>query len=289
VNPEFELVRLLERDAEPPTREDIATQFATLVAAIDLEISAQQTPTRRVRRALLRALVATTVVFGLGGSAAFAWSQLTPDAKHAETVKRHYQSSAGVHRPGWRPELDAERVVCDYRGLGLATTTVYSYASEFPLAQPLTQQRLVDECRSGTDATTGTAPVPQPVTLCAVTPPGEQRAVPVVTFSTAGCAAPLTVAPSSLLDERNRLRRAEAAILAVPETCPTPAEARNWVDEHNAASGAHLRLLPVEAYPGGRCYLPFVHWGRGTVEIIATQNPPSPTNGSGTVVPSPAP
>jgi hypothetical protein len=285
VNREFELVRLLERDTEPPTRDEIAIQFATLVAAIDHEISPRRAPARRVHRALLRSLVATTVVLGLGGGAAFAWSQLAPDAQDVATVARHYRSSAGVHRPGWRPELDAERVVCDYRGLGLATTSTYSYASEFPLTQPLTQERLVDECRSRTDATTGTGSITQPAALCAVTPPGERLAVPVVTFGTAECTAPLTIAPASLLVERNRLRRAETAIRAVPETCPTPVEARRWVDEQVSESGETLRVLPVETHPGGRCYLPFVHWGRGQVEIIATVNPASSTNGTGTVLP----
>jgi hypothetical protein len=285
VNREFELVRLLDRETELPTRDEIARQFAALVAVIDIEITPRRNPTRTIRRALLRSLVATTVVLGVGGSAAFAWSRLTPDSKHVATVKRHSRDAAGAHRQGWRPELDAEHVVCDYRGLGLAATTVYSYASEFPLAQPLTTELLVDECRSGTDATTGTAPITQTATLCAVTPPGEQLAVPVVTFGAAGCTAPLTAPPASLLDERNRMRRDEAAILAVPETCPTPAEARRWVDEQVVESGEHLRVLPVESYPSGRCYLPFVHWGRGEVEITATQNRPSPTNDIGTVPP----
>ena len=200
--------------------------------------------------------------------------------KSAEVVERHSRSAAVVHGPDWRPELDAEHVVCDYRGLGLVTTGVYTYASEFPLAQSLTRERLVDECRSGTDATTGVPSITQPATLCAVTPPGEQLAVPVVTFGSAGCAAPLSAAPPSLLDDRNRLRRDETAILAVPEACPTPDEARRWVEEQIAASDAHLRLLPVESYPGGRCYLPYVRWGRGEVEIAATQNTPSSSDGT---------
>jgi hypothetical protein len=118
-----------------------------------------------------------------------------------------------------------------------------------------------------------------------VTPPGEHLAVPVVTFVPQGCAAPLLPAPTTLLDDRNRLRRAEVAMRAVPEECPTAAEAHTWVDEQIAASGEHLRLLPIETYAGGHCYLPFVHWGRSEVEINATVNDPTP----GTLAPSRTP
>jgi hypothetical protein len=288
VNREFELVQLLDRTPEPPTRDEVTRQFAILTAAVELEIAARERAPRRRARTLVRSVVAATVVGGLGATGAYAWSQRGPDPQQAATVKRHSRSAVPVHRPGWRPELDAERVVCDYQGLGRATNVVYSYASAFPLAEPLTQSRLVDECRSGTDATTGN-PVTGAATLCAVTPPGERLAVPVVTFGSAGCDTPgLSAAPNALLDERNRLRRAETAIRAVPQDCPTADQARTWVEEQVAGSGESLRLLPVESYPSGRCFLPFVHWGRGEVEIIATENTASPTNGTGTV-PPPAP
>lgn len=286
MNREFEFVQLLEREPELPTRDEVTRQFANLIATIDLETGARQRAPRRRARAFARSVVATVVVGGLGATGAYAWSQRGPDPEQAATVKRQSRAAVPVHRPGWRPELDAERVVCDYQGLGRATAVVYSYASAFPLAEPLTPSRLVSECRSGTDVTAGD-PVARPATLCAVTPPGERLAVPVVTFGSAGCAAPgLSAAPNALLDQRNRLRRAETAIRAVPQDCPTAAEARTWVDEQVAASGESLRILPVEASAGGRCYLPFVHWGRGEVEIVATQNPGSAAGGLGTALPS---
>jgi hypothetical protein len=133
VNREFELVRLLDRESSTPTPDEIARQHAVLAAAIDREIHPRHRTTTRLTRVILRALAATIAVVGLGGTAAFAWSQLAPDAKRVATVEQHYQAALPVHRPGWRPELDAEHVVCDYTGLGLATTTVYTYASEFPL------------------------------------------------------------------------------------------------------------------------------------------------------------
>jgi hypothetical protein len=273
VNREFDLVKMLEREPSRPTDIEMARQRAALVAVIDDENARllRRRPTRRVSRIVVRTLAATLAVIGVGGTAAFAVTRLAPDAKDAATVNRHYRSSAPVHRPGWRPELDAEHVVCDYRGLGLQTTGVYSFASGFPLAGSLTQARLVAECRSGTDATaSGGAPIAARATLCAVTPPGEHLAVPVVTFVAQGCAPPLSAAAPTLLDERNRMRRAETAIRAVPQQCPTVAEARSWVDQQLAAYGKGLHLLPVETYPGGRCYLPFVHWGRGEVEITAS-------------------
>jgi hypothetical protein len=289
VNRDFDLVKMLEREPSLPTDDEMARQRAALVVAIGDENARllRRRPTRRVRRTMARSLVATLAVVGVSGTAAFAVAQLAPDAKDAVTVKQHYRSSAPAHRPGWRPELDAERVVCDYRGLGLGTTSIYSYASEFPLDGLLTRARLVAECRAGTDATaSGSTQITSPATLCAVTPPGEHLAVPVVTFVPQGCAPPLDAASTTLLDERNRMRRAETAIRAVPQQCPTAAEARSWVDEQLAAYGEGLYLLPVERYPGGRCYLPFVHWGRGEVEIVATLNDTSGAPGTpGTTLP----
>jgi hypothetical protein len=291
VNREFDLVKMLEREPSLPTDDEMARQRTSLAAAIDDENTRllRRRPTRRVRRTVVRSLAATVAVVGVGGTAAFAVTQLTPGAKDALTVKQHYRSSAPVHRPDWRPELDAERVVCDYRGLGLATATVYSYASAFPLDGLLTEARLVAECRSGTDATaSGTTPITASATLCVVTPPGEHLVVPVVTFVPQACAPPLAAASPALLIERNRLRRAETAIRAVPQQCPTAPEARSWVDEQLATYGKGLRLRPVDTYPGGRCFLPFVHWGRGEVEIIATVNDASAAPGTPTTTVPPA-
>lgn len=273
---DLELVSRLETPAPPATDADTERQRARLVAAIGEETlrHAPSARPRKHRTTPLRALVAVAVIGALGGGTAFALSRRGPDPRDSATIQRQYNEGRAVHVPGWRPELDAEHVVCDYRALHVEPSLLYSYASEFPLTELLTEERLVDECRARTDAVRGAAPVTAPAQLCAVTPPGERYAVPVVTFAKNDCVAAGFAQPApSLLDDRNRLRRAESAIRAIGD-CPSASEATRWVHEQVAASGAPLRIIPVEEYEGGRCWLPHVAWGRGEVRINALYSDP---------------
>jgi hypothetical protein len=279
MNRELDLVLMLEPELREAGPEEMARQRSRLLEAIDaetVELVAPPTARRHRRRSVLfRTLAVAAALAAVGGGTAFAVSSLQPDSRQSGTVERQQTAAAGnAHIAGWRPELDAEHVVCDYRNLGREAPLVYTYANEFPLATPLTEQRIVGECRSGTDAVRG-APVVGAALLCSVTPPRERFPVPAVTFSFPSCAAAqLDPAPPTLIDDRNRLRRAETAIRAVPQQCPTAAQSLRWVRAQVAATSVPLRILDVEQYPGGRCYVPDVHWGLGTVEISALISAP---------------
>jgi hypothetical protein len=273
MNRELEFVRLLEPEIVPPSDAARNRQRALLLARIEAEA-----PVPRRRRAIApRALAVAVAISALGGGAAFALSKTAaPDPQHVARVEQQWAPGQAQHVPSWRPEIDAERIVCDYQHVGRTPGLVYTPASGFPAAEPFTQAKLVDECRSDTDAVR-TAPVREPALLCAITPPGEQFAVPAVTFGVASCRqASLNDASAGLLDERNRMRRDEVAIRAVPSDCPSVAEATTWVREQVAATGAPLRILPTEEYPEGQCWVPFVKWGRGEVRILALENDGSP-------------
>jgi hypothetical protein len=277
MNRELELVRLLEPEIAPPSAAGRARQRELLLETIDAD-AMRPLPIARTRRRsrVLKVLAATAVLTAVGGGAAFAWSrQATPDPKKAARFEQQHASGGAALLPG-RPPLDAEHVVCDYEHVGRTPGLVYTFASDFPLVEPLTEQRIFDECRTGTDAVR-TAPVRTPGVLCAVIPPGERLFVPVVAFGFATCKeASLVPVPPTLLNERNQMRQAEIEIRAVGSKCPTVAAAQAWVRAQVATTGADLRILEAEVYPEGQCWLPQVSWGRGEVRITAEHNDGSP-------------
>ena len=290
MNRELELVQALAPKLREPRNEEVTRQRQRLMSTIRSEGTDAVAPGRRRRRrpsALIRLLAATAALAVVGGGTAFAVSAFQPDGAQVASVERHWAVGRGVLQPGTRPALNAERVVCDYRNVAAETPLGSTFASGFPLGSELTERRLMDECRTGTDAVR-TAPVSVPSLLCSVTPPGEHLPIPVVTFGFATCeAAALQPVNANLIDEQNRMRQAEIAILAVPSTCPTAPQTIDWVHAHVVGSPQPLRVLDVDQYPGGRCYLPFVHWGAGTVEIIASSSVPAPGT-SATTTPPPA-
>jgi hypothetical protein len=140
--------------------------------------------------------------------------------------------------PGGRPILQAEFEVCDYRSVpALGTGVRNGFASYFPLAEALTEARLVDGCLHRDDIPKGTT---APRQLCAADVRGpvyDPKATvvklatkPVVLFGASGCGAagyaPFTPA---LLAEINHRRKTEIEIRAVPRSCPTLHEAADWV------------------------------------------------------------
>jgi hypothetical protein len=308
---DLELVKLLEPSPGPADPIAAARQRELLLVAIDAEIQPPVTPTRHAHRPRaqswrLRVLLgaATLAIAGLG--TAVAVSTITPDRNDVATIERRATSVAPGHTPGWRPELNAETVGCDYKALPQSSlpegfpSIAQGSASGFPLAQALTEDDLVTECASGTDAVrehpvTGASHV-----LCVAHSPeiptaqrtagrtiGEgtpkQAEVPVVVFASASCSTAGYEPPArGLLDDINRRRQQEAAILAVPGTCPSHDEALDWTLDHIHTTGITVTLIDEGTSPGGSCYLPAVHWNEGTVYINATVQAGSP----GTVPPT---
>jgi hypothetical protein len=308
---DLELVKLLEPSPGPADPIAAAHQRELLLVAIDAEIQPRVTPRRhthrpRAQRWRSRVLLGAATLAIAGVGTAIAASTIVPNRDDVATIERRATSVAPGHVPGWRPELNAEAVGCDYRALSQSSLTqgfpsiAQGSASAFPLAQALTEDDLVTECASGTDAV-----AEHPVTgashvLCVAHPPEIPTAqrtagptigagtpkpaeVPVVVFASASCSSAGYEPPTQgLLDDINRRRQQEAAILAVPGTCPSHDEALDWTLDHIRTAGITVTLIDQGTNPGGSCYVPAVHWYEGTVYINATVQAGSP----GTVPPA---
>jgi len=193
-----------------------------------------------------------------------------------EWLTRHAEGEATHHLPGWRPELAAEGVQCDYTGSPSAPVgKVGTSASEFPLGEAITADRIVEECATGTDATRSTGiDLTGQGTLCksvstksigvASTPIAKVVTVevtePTVIFSGDSCeASGYQSPPPDFVSAIEQHRRVEMLLRAVPRRCPRVDEARAWVERQ-------IKTLPDEwtvdiaQVSGGGCALPQVDW-----------------------------
>lgn len=96
----------------------------------------------------------TALFIGTGAAgAALAAGNHGPSPTRAHSVEHTLDDHRAVHLPDWRQELNAETVQC-FRATkdGPPQLIVRTKASEFPIEEVLTRERLVEECASGTDA-----------------------------------------------------------------------------------------------------------------------------------------
>lgn len=119
------------------------------------------------RERLIVVIAATVTV--LSSVTAIATGMFEPDPADVSTILHNAAGQAQVHLDGWRPELRAEAVWCVY-GDG---STISTYASEFALDQPLTEELLTSECTSGNDLVRNLARPPADVTVCGAIVPRQ--------------------------------------------------------------------------------------------------------------------
>jgi hypothetical protein len=90
------------------------------------------------------------------GAADLSTVVLSP-AEQVDWLTRQHEPDESVHLPGWRIELDAEAVECDFTGVsGAGAQKISGSASNFPLGEAITADRIIQECAGGTDATRST-------------------------------------------------------------------------------------------------------------------------------------
>lgn len=219
---------------------------------------------RRRRRSLLGGALVAAVLASAGIAAALGLTG--PDPQQAARVVGDHEQASTVHLDGWRPSLRAEQVSClapDADGRGGADRAE-TPASELPLADPLTRELLVEECASGNDMARDRGGLPREGASVCVYERGSYPH-PAVALAGAGCAdlglgaRPITDAD---LEEINRMRAVEVAVLAVPGDCPTAAEARVWAEERLAEAGRDLPVRVFDEGPG-LCYRGVVYWYDG--------------------------
>jgi hypothetical protein len=221
----------------------------------------------RRRGALLLAAALTLAV--LGGTAV-AGGIFRPDPRDAAEVVNQGRATEGpMHAPGWRTELNAERVQCFYDGGDRAETT----ASSGPLDADLRVEDLVAACAQGGRVDSRGAK------LCAL-PAGPLRRnpKPVVLGFAGACERHgfsdaerfIEVDAERLLADINLRRQVEVAILAVDPKldgrCHPKSEIMRLVRQRIATTG-----LPLEIRTTGTdwpCwYVEGVHWDDNAVMV----------------------
>jgi hypothetical protein len=204
--------------------------------------------------------------------------QLSPE-QQVDWLTRHSESEASHHLPGWRTELGAERIVCDYAGVpGMSVESMGGSASDFPLGDTITVDRLIQACANGTDATRSAGiDLTSQGTLCRsvstkrlfIGPADTAGATDVVVtesaviFTGGSCeASGYQTPPSDFVDSIEQQRRTEILLRAVPRVCPTADETRAWVTRQ-------VKTLPeqwtISISPVAGCVLPTVDWWSRTI------------------------
>jgi hypothetical protein len=204
-------------------------------------------PHRGGRRRGVLLLAAVLTVAALGGTAV-ASGVFRPDPRDAVAVANQGQAMEGsMHAPGWRRELDAERVQCFYgEGQGDRAETPASAGS---LDADLRVEDLVAACAAGGRID------PRAAKLCAL-PAGPLRRnpKPVVLGFDGPCERDgldnadrfAEVDAERLLADINLRRQVEAAIRAVDPRldgmCHPKSEILRLVKRRIAATGLHLEI-----------------------------------------------
>lgn len=204
------------RDARPSERDLPASAHARIRSAL-LEVAArdaQPDPSTNGHRWSGRTaagIIAAVLLIGGGAAAAVGFAI---DRDQAQRVADDFASEADIHLDGWRPPLDAENVTCTESSSGVWSET---YASDFRLHEPLTEEALIAECRTGSDM--GFSQEDTPAVACS-----RGSAYPELLVVIGGNHCPNDAArlTETTLRRVNELRAVEVAVLTAAESqCPT--------------------------------------------------------------------
>jgi hypothetical protein len=210
----------------------------------------------------------TALLIGTGAAgAAFASGNDGPSPRHAHSVEHALDDHGAIHAPGWRQELDAETVQC-FRSTndGPPQLIVRTKASEFPIEELLTRERLVDECALGTDAARQIGGFdPAGASTCV-----SRSAVRVAAVVLGGDCGELAKMTDDDLRRLNELRAVEVAMLAIPSAteCPTIAEATKWA-RHQLIEADVQASVSVMDEGDRACYRPVAYWDDAQVLVQA--------------------
>jgi hypothetical protein len=218
------------------------------------------------------------------GGIAAAFTVLGPNSQQAQRITNAFQPDSGAGLvPGTRPTLNSESVLCQISGNPNPPGS--TQASDAPMTEPLTAEMLVRACQHSDVVNMQTSQIPvTPATLCVTTQiaaqTGEPTGWPVVVLGSSSCSGVgYALPPSDVMAQVNRRRSVEATIIAIPEPCPTKEQTIRWVREQLATLRESMKIVEAGiGVPGGRCYLPTVHWafpptGGPTVEVNAHDYP----------------
>lgn len=235
-----------------------------------LEVPRQVQPARGLPRRAIGGLIAAAVLASAGTVAA-AVTMNRPDSQQSAQVQDDFSEQATVHLGGWRPELQAERVMCLFPD---SRHDIETSASEFPLKQRMTTQDLARECAQGNDSARTVGPFPVNTATVCVSDEGTYPKA-VVGVSGVDCSTTARPITSDDLDQLNRMRAIEVAVLAVPseDGCPTSEQASEWAKarlEEYAVAGLEIRSS--SGWWGKGCYRGMIYWEIDQVRIDVNGN-----------------
>lgn len=220
-------------------------------------------PPRLVRR--VAGGVAVGAALSIAGVAAAATFGPGLDRDEADRFVEAYESHQDVHLDGWRPELNAERVRCMYED---GRPEAETFASEFPLADRMTVEHLIDECTSGNDSARSSGDVDREAAeLCSET---NALRVPVIATGFPSCAnAGLdTVAdPEHFLEALHQRRAFELTMKISANRCMDHDEAEAWLDDGLGHTPDPLTQSDEFDNPLGPCWNVWIMWDQGLIYL----------------------
>jgi hypothetical protein len=177
--------------------------------------------------------------------------------------------NAPADAPGGRPMLAAEYAFCQAWPTNSNDTVRGTFASNFPLGQPLTEARIAEAC-ARSDSPDARMQLGAAFTVCETTRRGPIYDLgatsiisvprPILVFGAANCAEAGYAVADRLLDSLNVMRNIEINLRAVPRDCPTEQEATAWVYKVTEdLLGQEWTIGPPagSATPANGCYQPF--------------------------------
>jgi len=208
------------------------------------------------------ALAATLVAGGIVAAAALGPGL---DPERAARFDDGHASERRVHLEGWRPELNAERVRCTFADGRPDADTL---ASEFPLAERMTVQHLIDECTSGNDSARTFGYVDAATAmLCSQT---DALRVPVIATGFPSCVDAgfdAVADPDAFMEELHQRRAFELTMKTPDVSCMTHTEAINWLEHGRAAAPVELHQTDQFDNPSGPCWNVWLMWEQGLIFI----------------------
>lgn len=267
--------------------ESITTDTASTVPEpVEATPTGHPRPARRhAKRRLVGGVIAATVAVTGTAAAATVWLGGPDPEQAAEVTEQVTDPVAEIYDGAWRPSLRAESVACigsDSRRLTDPRETDNTSASEFPLAEDLTRDRLIDECATGNDwaRSLGGYDIAD-ATACVREGANPLAVVALDELTCEETGDGIRTMTDEDLVRLNQMRGFEVAVLANPEPCPTREQATDWTRTQITHRDEDLTVRTSLDGPDepGVCFRGLTMWEQGEVLVEWYSRPADPVIG----------
>ena len=267
------------------------------IIGMENKANARSTGTRHRRLGRAAALAAALLVVTAG--VAVAAGVFSPDPADVATIEEDGERGAAAHLEGWRPGLKSESVWCMYD----LNTGAATQVSEFPLGEPLTTERLLEECGTGNDVGRNQDATPTDYTVCRGTFTDEEYqertttdpdfnvlagdlsaprpGFPVVLAWDTDCASThldtsfqVDLVPLETLDDTNQTREVEVELKAAAlQDCLTHDEATTMVGDAQQRLGEEWLITEWSQELDAECWQGYIDLEWGTITVLGRDEP----------------